>query len=75
MSCIFGVYDLRQDKICESLSFCERGTLRNGRPKGGHFFASGHCHAVLRVLGARIYGSHDDKHVLELGAYPSRTEW
>lgn len=75
MSRIFGIYDLRQDKVCESLSLCERSTLRNGRPKDGHFFAPRHRHAVLRVLGARIYGSHDDKHMLELGAYSSRTEW
>lgn len=75
MSRIFGVYDLRQDKVREGFSLRERGTLRNGRPKDGHLFAPGHRYAVLRVLGARIYGSHDDEHVLELGAYPSRTEW
>lgn len=74
MSRIFSVYDLRQDEVCESLALCERGTLRDGRPKDGHLFAPGHRHAVLRVLGARIYGSHDDEHMLELGAYPSRAE-
>ena len=74
VSRIFGVYDFRQHEIRKSLSFCERSTLRNGRSKDGHFFAPGHCYAVLRVLGTRIYGSHNDKYMLKLGAYSSWTE-
>lgn len=74
MSRIFGVYDLRQNEVREGLSLRERGALQNGRSKDGHLFAPGHRHAVLRVLGAGIHGSHDDEHVLELGAYPSRAE-
>lgn len=74
MSRIFGVYDLGQNKIHEGLSFRERSTLRNRWPEDGHFFAPGHRHAVLRIIGARIYGSHNDKYVLKLRAYPSWTE-
>lgn len=75
VSCIFGVYDFGQNKIHKSLSFSERSTLWNRWPEDGHFFAPGHRHTVLRIVGARIYGSHNDKYVLKLGAYPSRTEW
>jgi len=75
VSRIFGVYDLGQNKVRERLSFRECSTLRDRWPKNGHLLAPGHRQAVLRVVGAGIYSSHDDKYVLELRAYPSRTEW
>lgn len=74
VSRIFGVYDLGQNKVRESLSLRECGTLRDRRPENGHLLAPGHRDAVLRIVGAGIYRSHDDEHVLELRAYPPRAE-
>lgn len=74
MRCIFGVYDLGQNEIGECLSFRECGTLRDRWSEDGHLFTSGHCHAILCVIGAGIYGSDDDKHMLEMRTYPSRAE-
>lgn len=74
MRCIFSVYDFGQDKVRESLSFRECGTLRNRWSEDGHFLTPRHRHAVLGIIGARIDRSHDDEYMLKLRAYPSRAE-
>lgn len=74
MSRVFGVNDFGQQKFGERFAFGKNGTLFDGRPKNLYVFWPAHRHSVMCVLRARIYGTYDDKNVLELRSYIFRGE-
>lgn len=74
MRSIFRVDHFCQDEIGECFPLGKDGALRDRGAENRHFFASGYRHSVLSVIRAWIDSPDHDENVLELRAYPPRTE-